>query len=149
MSASPIEILLVDNDPEDIRVTLDLFREIKLNNRVYVVNDSRAALTFLRQSDDVDATYPDIILLDPCLPHNDGSRLIRELRRVPELANIPVVFLLTPDVDCDTLDYSGLSILYYTTKPLTAEALFSVVKSINGLWVSIVQSEINPPVDRV
>lgn len=149
MSAYAVEILLVDNNPESVQITLDLFRAIKLTNRVHTVNSSQAALSFLQESTNTNTPRPDIIFLEPCLPDNDGDKFLQELVRIPYLANIPVVFLLTPDITCDTIQYADLMIPFYVPKPLTGESLFNVVKRMDGFWVSIIQSDINPLVDRV
>src|SRR2546423_6529692 len=100
---TPIEVLLVEDDPGDVLMTQEAFEEHKVRNRLHVVNDGVEAIAFLRREGGyAEATRPDLILLDLNLPRRDGPEVLAEIQNDPDLCQIPVVVLTTPQADEDT-----------------------------------------------
>src|SRR5207248_5012990 len=97
---TPIEVLLVEDDPGDVLMTQEAFEEHKLRNRLHVVNDGVAAIAFLRREGAyADVPRPDLILLDLNLPRRDGREVLAEIKSDPDLCQIPVVVLTTSQAD--------------------------------------------------
>lgn len=137
---SPIEVLLVEDDPGDVLVTQEAFEEHKLRNRLTVVSDGAAALAYLRrESEYADATIPDLILLDLNLPRRDGREVLAEVKKDDELCRIPVVVLTTSQAEEDILRSYQLHANAYVTKPVDFERFISVVRQIDEFFVSVVK----------
>ena len=140
-----IEILLVEDNPGDVRLTEEAFKEGKLMNRLNVVNDGVEALAYLRRSGrHAKATRPDIILLDLNLPKKDGREVLKEIKEDGELKRIPVVVLTTSKAEQDVLRVYDLHANCYITKPVVLEEFLDVVKSIEEFWLSIVRLPSTP-----
>jgi chemotaxis family two-component system response regulator Rcp1 len=138
MSTLAIEILLVDNNPGDVRLTLELFREVKLSNSVHVVEDGVQALQYLNhQGEYAEAKQPDLIFLEPILPRKDGYELMREMKQSPELRHIPVIIFLGSESEWAFAQHMSQDFHSYVTKPLTMSSLISVIKSLRHLWLAI------------
>ena len=136
----PVEILLVEDNPGDVRLTQEIFKEGKLGNRLSVVTDGEEALAFLRrQGRYAAATRPDIILLDLNLPKKDGREVLAELKADPELKRIPVVILTTSKAEQDILRAYDLHANCYINKPVDLEEFLRVVKVIEEFWLEIVK----------
>lgn len=137
---SPIEVLLVEDDPGDVLMTREAFEEHKLRNRLTVVSDGAAALAYLRQEGEyADAVPPDLILLDLNLPRRDGREVLAEIKRDDELCRIPVVVLTTSQADEDVLRSYQLHANAYVTKPVDFDRFISVVRQIDEFFVSVVK----------
>lgn len=140
MSASPIEILLVEDNLGDIRLTTEAFKEGKLLNHITVMRDGSEALAYLRrQANYTDAIRPDLILLDLNLPKKDGRAVLAEIKADEELKHIPVIVLTTSEAEQDILRSYQLHANCYITKPVDMEQFMKVIKYVEGYWFSIVR----------
>jgi len=139
-----VEILLVEDNPGDVRLTQEALSEGKMHNRLHVVMDGEAAMAFLhREGEYADVPVPDLILLDLNLPKKDGREVLREIKEDESLRHIPVVVLTTSSADEDILRSYDLHANCYITKPVDFDRFISVVKSIEDFWLTIVRL---PPV---
>ncbi|NBE80929.1 response regulator [Micromonospora rubida] len=137
---SPIEVLLVEDDPGDVLMTQEAFEEHKLRNRLTVVSDGDEALAYLRREGQfADAVAPDLILLDLNLPRRDGREVLEEIKQDEQLCRIPVVVLTTSQADEDILRSYQLHANAYVTKPVDFEQFISVVRQIDEFFVSVVK----------
>jgi CheY-like chemotaxis protein len=135
-----IEILLVEDNPGDVRLTQEAFKEGKVRNNLSVVNDGIEALTYLRQEGQyANALRPDVILLDLNLPKKDGREVLAEIKQDLNLRRIPVVILTTSEAEQDILKTYNLHANCYITKPVDLERFIKVVKSIESFWLSVVK----------
>lgn len=136
----PVEILLVEDNPGDVRLTQENFKESKIRNNMCVVNDGVEALAFLRREGRYgDALRPDVILLDLNLPRKDGREVLKEIKADPELRRIPVVILTISSADEDIIRSYDLHANCYITKPIDLEQFGKVVKSISDFWLTMVK----------
>jgi len=139
-----VEILLVEDNPGDVRLTQEALSEGKVRNRVHVVMDGEAAMAFLRREGEyADVPLPDLILLDLNLPKKDGREVLREIKEDENLKHIPVVVLTTSSADEDILRSYNLHANCYITKPIDFDRFIYVVRSIEDFWLTIVRL---PPV---
>ncbi|ASW56746.1 response regulator [Plantactinospora sp. KBS50] len=137
---SPIEVLLVEDDPGDVLMTQEAFEEHKLRNRLTVVSDGDEALAYLRQQGQyAEASPPDLILLDLNLPRRDGREVLEEIKKDELLRQIPVVVLTTSQADEDILRSYRLHANAYVTKPVDFERFIAVVRQIDEFFVSVVK----------
>jgi two-component system, chemotaxis family, response regulator Rcp1 len=135
----PIEVLLVEDNPGDIRLTKEALKQAKVLNTLTVVQDGVEALTCLRrQGQYANAKRPDLILLDLNLPKKDGREVLAEIKNDEALKFIPVVILTTSQDEQDVLKSYGLHANCYITKPVELEQFISVVKAIEDFWLGIV-----------
>jgi CheY-like chemotaxis protein len=135
-----VKILLIEDNPGDVRLTLEAFREGKVRNKIYVVNDGVEALAFLhREGKYTDMPRPDVILLDLNLPRKDGRQVLEEIKKDPNLTRIPVVILTTSQAEQDVLQTYSLHANCYITKPVELEQFITVVKSIETFWLNVVK----------
>ncbi len=140
MSNGSIQVLLVEDNPGDVRLTKEALKEGKMLNRVTVVGDGVEALSFLRrQGKYADAGQPDLILLDLNLPKKDGRQVLAEIKADPGLKRIPVVVLTTSSAEEDILKTYDLHANCYVTKPVDLEQFMRVVKSIEDFWITVVK----------
>jgi CheY-like chemotaxis protein len=140
MKGEPVEILLVEDNPGDIRLTLEAFKEGEVRNEISVVNDGVEALAYLRQEDRyADASRPDVILLDLNLPKKDGREVLAEIKQDPDLKCIPVVILTTSLAEQDIFKTYNLRANCYVNKPVDLERFMTVVKSIETFWFNVVK----------
>ena len=144
MSARPIEILLVEDNPGDVRLTREALVDGKVNNNLHVVIDGVDAMAFLRREGRYsDAVRPDVVLLDLNLPRKNGREVLAEVKNDPELRRIPVVVLTTSEAEEDVLRAYEHHANCYITKPVDLDQFLKVVKSIEDFWFTIVKL---PPV---
>ena len=138
---TPIEVLLVEDDPGDVLMTQEAFEEHKVRNRLTVVSDGVDALAYLRRDPSVypDAVQPDLILLDLNLPRRDGREVLEEVKKDPDLGRIPVVVLTTSAADEDILRSYQLHANAYVTKPVDFDRFIAVVRQIDEFFVSVVR----------
>jgi len=135
-----IEILLVEDDPGDVRLTLEALKGAKVTNRLSVVGDGIEALAFLRRAGKyAGAPGPDLILLDLNLPKMDGREVLAEIKADPDLKRIPVVVLTTSHDEQDVLQAYNTHANCYITKPVDLKQFLSVVESIENFWLTIVK----------
>lgn len=136
----PVEILLVEDNPGDVRLTLEGLKEGKVNNNLHVVEDGVEAMAFLRREGKyADAVRPDLILLDLNLPRKDGREVLAEIKVDKDLRRIPVVVLTTSKAEQDILRAYNLHANCYITKPVDLDQFISVVGSIEDFWFTIVK----------
>ena len=135
----PVEILLVEDNPGDVRLTVEALKENKLHNNLHVVGDGEEAMAFLRrESEYADVPRPDLILLDLNMPKKDGRETLAEIKEDPDLKRIPVVILTTSQAEEDVLktyDHANC----YVTKPVDLDQFIKVVKTIEDFWLTIVR----------
>ena len=135
----PAEILLVEDNPGDVRLVQEALRESKIMNRLHAVSDGKEALAFLRrQGKYANATRPDLILLDLKLPRKDGREVLSEIKADLELLRIPVVIVTSSKAEEDILKSYDQHANCYITKPMDLEKFVEVVKAIQNFWISIV-----------
>jgi chemotaxis family two-component system response regulator Rcp1 len=138
--ATPIEILLVEDSPGDVRLTQEAFKDAKVHINLHVASDGAKAMVFLnREGEHANAPRPDLILLDLNLPKKDGREVLAEIKGNPKLQNIPVVILTTSSSEADILRSYQLHANCYITKPVGLEGFLTVVKSIDSFWLSVVK----------
>jgi len=136
----PIEILLVEDSPGDVRLTREALTANKIRNTLHVVADGVQALAFLRkQGKHANAPRPNLILLDLNLPKKDGREVLAEIKGNGDLRRIPVVVLTTSGAEEDILKAYDLNANCYVTKPVNLDSFIKVVKSIQSFWVTIVE----------
>lgn len=136
----PIDILMVEDDPEDVQLTRDALKNGKFLNALHVMSDGEEALAYLkRQGRHADAARPDLILLDLNLPKMNGRELLQEIKKDPELKIIPVVILTTSEEDKDVLESYQLYANCYIIKPVDLDQFVRVAKSIESFWLTIVK----------
>lgn len=135
-----IDILLVEDNPGDIRLTEEALKESKVRNRLSIVYDGVEAMDFLqRKAPYENAPRPDIILLDLNLPRKDGRTVLEEIKADEKLRRIPVVILTTSDDEHDILRSYDLHANCYITKPLDLNQFAAIVKTIENFWFQIVK----------
>jgi len=134
-----VEILLVEDNPGDVRLTIEALKEGRLINHVSVAEDGVEALAFLHQEGRyADEPRPDLILLDLNLPKKDGREVLTEIKADPALRHIPVVVLTTSTAEQDVLRTYDLHANCYINKPVDFEQFIEVVKSVGDFWFSVV-----------
>jgi len=135
----PIEILLVEDNPGDVRLTREALKEGKVYSNLHTVKDGVEAMEFLRrQGKYKDVPRPDIILLDLNLPRKDGREVLEEIKSDSVLKRIPVVVLTTSKAEEDVLRTYNLHANCYVTKPVDLEKFMVVVKTIDVFWLTVV-----------
>ena len=141
-----IEILLVEDNPGDVRLTKEALKEGKVLNKLNVVMDGVEAMEFLhKQGKFSKAVHPDLILLDLNLPRKDGREVLAEIKGDPNLRRIPVVILTTSKSEQDILKTYDLHANCYITKPVDLIQFIEVIKAIKEFWLTIVNL---PPKER-
>jgi chemotaxis family two-component system response regulator Rcp1 len=136
----PIEVLLVEDSPGDVRLTQEAFRDANRSIHLHVVSDGVEAMTFLRREGaHVDAPRPDLILLDLNLPKMDGREVLAHIKEDASLKTIPTVILTTSEAEVDIVKSYQLHANCYLSKPVQLDAFESLVKSINDFWLTKVK----------
>lgn len=135
-----INILLVEDNPGDVRLTKEALLESKIYNNLDVVMDGAEALALLHaEGKYADRRIPDLILLDLNLPKKDGREVLAEIKQDPELRRIPVVILTTSRAEADILKTYDLHANCYITKPVDLDQFITVVRAIENFWMTIVK----------
>jgi chemotaxis family two-component system response regulator Rcp1 len=138
--ATPIEVLLVEDSPGDVRLTREAFKDAKVHINLNVASDGAEAMDFLnREGKHAHAPRPDLILLDLNLPKKDGREVLEEVKESPALKSIPVVILTTSASDADIVRSYRLHANCYITKPVGLDGFLKVVKSIDDFWLTVVK----------
>jgi chemotaxis family two-component system response regulator Rcp1 len=140
VESRPAEILLVEDNPADVRLTREALNSDRLWNHLNVAKDGVEAMAYLRREGKfASAVRPDLILLDLNLPKKDGREVLAEIKADPDLMRIPVVVLTTSDAEEDILKTYGLHANCYITKPVDLRQFMKVLKSIEDFWLAIVK----------
>lgn len=136
----PVQMLLVEDNPGDIRLTRESLRDAKVMVSLHVARDGVAAMAFLRrEGEHANAPHPDLILLDLNLPRKDGREVLAEIKQDPSLKRIPVVVLTISDAEEDILKSYNLYANAYVTKPLNLEQFAKITQAINDFWLTVVK----------
>ena len=139
-NANAIEILLVEDNPGDARLTEEAFRESRLLNHLHRVHDGVEAIAFLRREGKyADVPRPDIVLMDLNMPRKDGREVLAEIKTDPKLKSIPIVVLTTSDADADVMKSYELHANCYITKPVDLDRFMDIVQRIEDFWLAIVR----------
>lgn len=135
----PVEVLLVEDNPGDVRLTQEAFKESRLSVRISVACDGVEAMDFLhRRGEFVDAPKPDLILLDLNLPRKNGREVLSEIKADPELKRVPVIIMTTSKAEQDVHRAYNLNANCYIAKPVELDEFLNVVRSIEDFWLSVV-----------
>ena len=134
--ARPVQILLVEDSPADVRLTIEALKEAKISNQLSVASDGVEAMSFLRQEGRTPRPRPDLILLDLNLPRKDGRQVLEEIKEDAGLRRIPVVVLTVSQAEEDVLRAYDLHANCYITKPVDFERFMEVVRQIEGFWLT-------------
>ena len=138
--AREVNILLVEDNPGDVRLTLEALREGRIANQLHVAHDGEDAIDFARrQGSHADAPRPDLILLDLNLPKKDGREVLEELKNDPDLHRIPVIVLTTSSAEEDILRSYDLHANCFISKPIGYDDFIAAVRSIENFWLKLVQ----------
>ena len=136
----PVEILLVEDNPGDVRLTEEALKEGKVLNNIHLACDGVEAVSFLRKEGKyADSVRPDLILLDLNLPKKDGREVLMEIKKDESLRRIPVVVLTTSKAEEDIIRTYDYHANCYITKPVDFDQFIKVVKSIEDFWLSLVK----------
>ncbi len=140
LSMKVVDILLVEDNPGDVRLAQEALKESKVRNRLYVVEDGVEAMAFLhRQGKYADAPRPDLVLLDLNLPRKSGREVLAEIKTDDSLKRIPVVVLTVSRAEEDVIKCYDYHANCYITKPLDFNQFMEVTKSIDEFWLTIVR----------
>jgi CheY-like chemotaxis protein len=146
--AVPVEVLLVEDNPGDVRLTQEALRDARVRNRLHVASDGVAAMAFLRRLPPYeDAPVPDLILLDLNLPKKSGLEVLEQVKADDRLQCIPIVILTTSQAERDVVQGYRLRANAYVTKPLDFDQFLRVVGSIERFWLEIVKLSPAEPAD--
>jgi chemotaxis family two-component system response regulator Rcp1 len=136
----PMEVLLVEDSPGDVRLTQEAFRDANPSIRLHVATDGVEAMTFLRREGiHANAPRPDLILLDLNLPKMDGREVLAHIKEDDMLKTIPTVILTTSDAEADIVKSYQLQANCYLSKPVQLDVFESLVGSINDFWLNKVK----------
>lgn len=136
----PIEILLVEDNPADVRLTKEGLKEAKVVNNLHTMMDGTSALDFLfRRGDYADAPRPDVILLDLNLPGIDGRAILKQVKDDPALRVIPVVVLTSSEAESDIIKAYESHANCFISKPIDFDGFLEVVNSIESFWFTVVK----------
>jgi len=139
-NGKPIEILLIEDSPGDVRLTIEALKEAKVHNHLSVAADGAEAMEFLHRKGNHNAKpRPDLILLDLNLPKKDGREVLAEIKADPSLRRIPVVVLTTSRDEVDIVRAYDLHANCYITKPVDFKQFIKVVQSIEDFWLTVVK----------
>lgn len=139
-SGKPVEILLVEDNPADVRLTIEALKDAKVFNQLNVVSNGADALTYLRrQGPYSEATRPDLILLDLNLPKMGGLEVLDDIKNDPELRTIPVVVVTTSQAEQDIIKSYNSHANCYICKPVDLDQFITVIQSIQNFWLTIVK----------
>ncbi len=140
INMTAIDILMVEDNPGDARLTREALKESKVCNNLHHVRDGVEAMEFLRKEGEFGhAPMPDIILLDLNLPRKDGRQVLAELKAIPHLKHIPVVVLTTSEAEQDIVKSYELHANCYITKPVDLDKFVEIIHGIENFWLSIVK----------
>jgi two-component system, chemotaxis family, response regulator Rcp1 len=140
IDGKPIQILLVEDNPGDVRLAVEALKHTTIRNQLHVVYDGVEAMSFLhRDGQYVGFPRPHLVLLDLNLPRKDGRELLAEIKQDADLKRIPVVILTSSAAEQDILQAYNLHANCYITKPLDLGQFLKVVRSIEDFWLKVVR----------
>jgi two-component system, chemotaxis family, response regulator Rcp1 len=140
-----IEVLLVEDNPGDVRLTMEALKEAKMHNAVNVVHDGTEAMEFLRKEGKyANMSRPDLILLDLNLPRKNGREVLAEIKADEHFKCIPIVILTTSEAEQDIFKAYKLHANCYVTKPVDLDQFVKVVQSIENFWMTVVKLPPSP-----
>lgn len=138
--ARPIEILLVEDNPAEVRLTIEGLKEARIANNLNAVNDGQSALDYLRRRGKyVGAVRPDLVLLDLNLPGLDGRAVLRDIKDDPALKIIPVVIITSSEAESDIIKSYEAHANCFISKPIDFEGFTKVIRSIEHFWFTVVR----------
>lgn len=136
----PVEILLIEDNPGDTRLTQEALKDGKVKNNLSIIYDGEEAMDFIYQRNKhKDAVRPDLIILDLNLPKKSGREILAEIKEDEDLKTIPVIILTTSKAEEDIIKSYQLHANCYLVKPIDLNAFFEVIKSIEGFWLTLVK----------
>ena len=136
----PVDILLVEDNPGDVRLTKEAFADGSIDNRLHVVTDGDEAMDFLYQRGEYgDASLPDLVLLDLNLPKKSGEEVLEEIQADEDLRCLPVVILTSSEAQEDVLRSYELQANAYLTKPVDPESFLDTVRTFEDFWLRVVR----------
>jgi two-component system, chemotaxis family, response regulator Rcp1 len=136
----PVEILLVEDNPGDVRLTMEAFREARVRSRINTVPDGVEAMAFLhRDGSYLNAPCPDLVLLDLNLPKKDGRSVLAAIKADKNIQHIPVVVLTTSGDEQDIIKSYELQANCYVTKPVDLDQFLTKVRAIGDFWLDTVK----------
>lgn len=140
MAETEVQILLVEDNPGDVRLTVEALRGAKVANELHVVGDGEAAIEYLRRKGSYgEAARPDIVLLDLNLPRLDGRDVLADIKSDPDLATIPVLVLTSSAAEADIAGSYALHANCFISKPVDLNEFMAAVRSLEGFWLKIVK----------
>lgn len=138
--SKPIELLLVEDNLVDIKLTTRALKEGKVLNNVHIVRDGVEAMKFLfQQGEFAESPRPDLILLDLNMPRKDGREVLSEIKNDDDLKHIPVIVLTTSDAEQDVLRSYNLHANSYITKPVDFEQFVDAIRRFEEFWLTVVR----------
>ncbi len=139
-SLKPAQVLLVEDNADDVELTLEALKDSKVRMDIHVVSDGIAAMKFLQREEEyAGKPRPDLVLLDLNLPKMDGREVLKEIREDPELTDLPVVVLTTSSAEEDICKAYKLHANCYISKPVDFRQFSEVIKKIEGFWLQLVK----------
>jgi CheY-like chemotaxis protein len=135
----PVEILLVEDNPGDVRLTQEAFREGKIENNLTVMGDGEAAMEMLLGRVARKEPKPGLILLDLNLPRKDGRQVLAELKGNPQLRLIPVIVLTSSAAERDVIESYERNVNAYVTKPIDIDEFLAAIRALEGFWLTVVR----------
>lgn len=134
----PVIILMVEDNPGDVRLTMEALREARVHNSLHVASDGVEAIEYLHAVAQTEAR-PDLVLLDLNLPRKRGTEVLAEIKADPDLRSIPVVVLTSSQAEQDILASYDLHANCFISKPVQLDGFIQVIKEIDGFWLEIVK----------
>jgi two-component system, chemotaxis family, response regulator Rcp1 len=132
----PLDVLLVEDNPADVRLTIEALKDARMPTRLHVARDGVEAIRLLRDETGL-VPRPDLILLDLNLPRKDGREVLAEVKKDEALRHIPVVILTTSQAEQDILQSYRLGANAFVTKPVEIDHFFEVVRSMEHFWLEV------------
>ena len=140
LDVRPVDILLVEDNPGDVRLTKEALRDAKVLNEIYVARDGVEAMEFMHHEGSfANVPIPDLILLDLNLPRKDGREVLAEIKKDPKLKHIPIVVLTTSKADEDIVKTYNLHANAYITKPVDLNRFVEIMHALEEFWFTIVK----------
>jgi len=140
VNTAPIQILLVEDSPGDVRLTQEVLRDATIANDLHVAVDGEQAMQFVRREGEYSGKpRPDLVLLDLNLPRKDGREVLEEMKADTDLRRIPVIVLTTSSAEADILRSYESHVNAYVQKPIELQEFIDVVRSFEQFWLSIVK----------
>ena len=140
-SGDPVEILLVEDNPGDVRLTREAFKELRITNELHVITDGTQALDFMHgRNEDESSPAVDLVLLDLNLPKVDGIEVLKEIKTDPVLKRTPVIVLTSSAAEDDIVRSYENYTNAYITKPVAPDQFVDVIQSLEEFWFTIVRS---------